>query len=56
MNMQKRIVLIVAGSTNFRLATVGDIFKSKVFVESTIVLHNINANTLKKSKNSILVI
>ena len=47
MNMQKRIVLIGAGSTNFGLATVGDIFKSKILAGSTIVLHDINAKTLK---------
>ena len=28
--MEKRIVLIGAGSTNFGLGTVGDIFKSEV--------------------------
>ena len=48
--MQKRTVLIGAGSTNFGLGTIGDIFKSKVLVGSTIVLHDINANTLKNSE------
>ena len=30
MNMQKRIFFIGAGSTNFGLVTIGDLFKSKV--------------------------
>ena len=33
-----KIVLIGAGSTNFGLGTVGDIFKSKILSGSTIVL------------------
>ena len=48
--MQKRIVLIGAGSTNFGLGTIGDIFKSKVLAGSKIVLHDINAEALKKSE------
>ena len=31
----KKIVLIGAGSTNFGLGTIGDIFKSKVLAGST---------------------
>ena len=38
----KKIVLIGAGSTNFGLGTIGDIFKSKILAGSTIVLHDIN--------------
>ena len=34
-----KIVLIGAGSTNFGLGTIGDIFKSKILDKSTIVLH-----------------
>jgi len=45
-----KIVLIGAGSTNFGLGTIGDIFKSKVLVGSTIVLHDINADALKNSE------
>ena len=45
-----RIVLIGAGSTNFGLGTVGDIFKSKALTGSTIVLHDINSSTLNKTK------
>tara|TARA_B100001123_G_scaffold440077_1_gene578251 strand:+ start:718 stop:2031 length:1314 start_codon:yes stop_codon:yes gene_type:complete len=45
-----KIVLIGAGSTNFGLGTVGDIFKSKILKESTIVLHDINPQTLSKTK------
>ena len=45
-----KIVLIGAGSTNFGLGTVGDIFKSKILKESTIVLHDINPQTLNKTK------
>ena len=45
-----RIVLIGAGSTNFGLGTVGDIFKSKVLESSTIILHDINSKRLNKTK------
>ena len=45
-----RIVLIGAGSTNFGLGTVGDIFKSKVLEGSTIILHDINSKRLNKTK------
>ena len=44
-----RIVLIGAGSTNFGLGVVGDIFKSKSLEESTIVLHDINSNALNNT-------
>tara|TARA_B100000686_G_scaffold250424_1_gene260602 strand:+ start:66 stop:1382 length:1317 start_codon:yes stop_codon:yes gene_type:complete len=49
--MNKRIVLIGAGSSNFGLGTIGDIFKSKVLTGSTIVLHDINSETLTNSEN-----
>ena len=45
-----KIVLIGAGSTNFGLGTIGDIFKSKVLVGSTIVLLDINTDALKNSE------
>ena len=45
-----KIVLIGAGSTNFGLGTVSDIFKSKQLNGSTIVLHDINPATLAKTK------
>ncbi len=45
-----RIVLIGAGSTNFGLGTIGDIFKSNVLAGSTVVLHDINADALKNSE------
>ena len=48
--MKKRIVLIGAGSTNFGLGTIGDIFKSKILEGSTIVLHDINKDALKNSE------
>ena len=48
--MKKKIVLIGAGSTNFGLGTIGDIFKSKILAGSTIVLHDINAEALKNSE------
>ena len=41
-----KIVLIGAGSTNFGLGTISDIFKSKFLEGSTIVLHDINSKTL----------
>ena len=47
--MGKRIVLIGAGSTNFGLGTIGDIFKSEILIGSTIVLHDINKTSHKKS-------
>ena len=46
-----KIVLIGAGSTNFGLGTIGDIFKSQFLYGSTVVLHDINSETLKKTKN-----
>ena len=42
-----KIVLIGAGSQNFGLGIIGDIFKSKVLEGSKIVLHDINAESLK---------
>tara|TARA_Y100000590_G_scaffold409756_1_gene502206 strand:+ start:2415 stop:3731 length:1317 start_codon:yes stop_codon:yes gene_type:complete len=48
--MEKKIVLIGAGSTNFGLGTIGDIFKSKIFDGSTIMLHDINSRSLKNSQ------
>ena len=44
-----RIVLIGAGSTVFGLGVVSDIFKSKYFQNSTIVLHDINPEALEKT-------
>ena len=46
-----KIVLIGAGSTQFGLGTVGDIFKSKILEGSTITLHDINPEALKNTKN-----
>ena len=46
--MNKRIVLIGAGSATFGFAVLGDIFKSEVLPGSTIVLHDINPQTLHK--------
>ena len=46
-----KIVLIGAGSTQFGLGTVGDIFKSKILEGSTIALHDINPEALKNTKN-----
>ena len=51
--MEKRIVLIGAGSTNFGLGTIGDIFKSKILKGSTIVLHDINKTSLKNNSTYI---
>ncbi len=49
--MKKTIVLIGAGSTNFGLGTLGDIFKSNVLAGSHIVLHDINATALQQVEN-----
>ena len=46
----KKIVLIGAGSTQFGLGTIADIFKSKVLEGSTISLHDINSEALKNTK------
>ena len=45
-----KIVLIGAGSANFGLGTISDIFKSKVLEGSTITLHDINPKTLENTK------
>ena len=44
--MGQHIVLIGAGSAQFGYGTIGDILSSKVLVGSTIVLHDINPQTL----------
>ena len=44
--MEKRIVLIGAGSAQFGYGTLGDILQSKVLEGSHIVLHDINPKTL----------
>jgi len=46
--MQKRIVLIGAGSAMFGLGALGDIFKCKALEGATVVLYDINAQALKK--------
>jgi len=46
--MQNRIVLIGAGSAQFGLGTLGDIFKSKALAGSSIVLHDINPQAMGK--------
>ena len=45
-----KIVLIGAGSTQFGLGTVGDIFKSKVLEGATTTLHDINPEALENTK------
>jgi len=44
--MNKRIVLVGAGSAQFGYGTIGDIFQSKVLEGSEIVLHDINPVTM----------
>lgn len=44
--MEKRIVLIGAGSAQFGYGTIGDIFQSDVLAGSHIVLHDINPETM----------
>lgn len=44
--MEKRIVLIGAGSAQFGYGTIGDILQSKVLEDSHIVLHDINPTAL----------
>ena len=45
--MNKRIVLIGAGSAQFGYGTIGDILQSQVLQDSSIVLHDINPKTLE---------
>ncbi len=47
-----KIVLIGAGSSQFGLGTVSDIFKSEILKNSTITLHDINEKALEKTKNT----
>jgi len=49
--MTNTIVLIGAGSAQFGLGTLGDIFKSKALEGSSIVLHDINPQALRKVKD-----
>ena len=46
--MKNTIVLIGAGSAQFGLGTLGDIFKSKPLAGSSIVLHDINPQALRR--------
>ena len=46
----KKIVLIGAGSSNFGLGTISDIFKSKVLEGAIITLHDINEKSLNNTK------
>ena len=49
-----KIVLIGAGSANFGLGTIWDIFKSKILEGSTVTLHDINAQALENTKKIAL--
>ena len=49
-----KVVLIGAGSANFGLGTIGDLFKSEILEGSTISLHDINPKTLENTKNIAL--
>ena len=49
-----KIVLIGAGSANFGLGTIGDIFKSKILEGSTVTLHDINDKALENTKKIAL--
>ena len=46
-----KIVLIGAGSTNFGLGIIGDIYKSEILKGSTVVLHDINPKALEKTSS-----
>ncbi|PID57433.1 alpha-glucosidase [candidate division KSB3 bacterium] len=48
--MQKKIVLIGAGSSTFGFGVLGDIFRSEILPGCTIVLHDINAERLNSVK------
>uniref|UniRef100_A0A7C1FDN9 Alpha-glucosidase n=1 Tax=Caldilinea aerophila TaxID=133453 RepID=A0A7C1FDN9_9CHLR len=47
--MAHKIVLIGAGSANFGLSIMGDLFKSEVFAGAEICLHDINAEALART-------
>ncbi|OQY32495.1 MAG: alpha-glucosidase [Spirochaetaceae bacterium 4572_59] len=53
--MNKRIVLVGAGSAQFGLGMLGDIFSSSKLRESELVLLDINKETLNKVKEEALV-
>jgi alpha-galactosidase len=44
--MSQRIVLVGAGSAQFGYGTIGDIMQSQTLEGSTIVLHDINPDTM----------
>jgi alpha-galactosidase len=46
--MEKRIVLIGAGSAQFGFGTLGDVFRSEVLAGSHVVLHDINPTSLQR--------
>ncbi len=46
--MKQKIVLIGAGSANFGLSTLGDLFRSQAFAGSEICLHDINPAALQR--------
>ena len=50
--MHQRIVLIGAGSAQFGFGTLSDIFASKVLEGSEIVLHDINPQALKRTRDA----
>ena len=47
-----KIVLIGAGSSQFGLGTVSDIFKSNILKDSNIMLYDINQKALEKTKKT----
>ena len=47
-----KIVLIGAGSSQFGLGTVSDIFKSNILKDCNITLHDINKKALEKTRNT----
>ena len=49
--MSEKIVLIGAGSANFGLEAVSDIFKSKSLIGSEIVQHDTNIKALKETQD-----
>ena len=49
--MTQKIVLIGAGSANFGLEAVSDIYRSKILVGSEIVLHDTDAKSLKETQS-----
>ena len=53
--MTQKIVLIGAGSANFGLEAVSDIYRSKILEGSDIVLHDTDEKSLKRNSKLLQI-